>query len=122
MKTKLTTLEKRALAFCNEIRSSGGPYPINVEWKKSPTWGLCPSIRSGGEKIAHASGCGYCKLSTVLAAALCFITGDPENPARLSGGAGVPVVTQRLKELGWDLRCVASSGTFDGFTITKIPA
>jgi hypothetical protein len=122
MKTKLRPIEKRALAFCNEIRSSGGPYPINVEWKKSSTWGLCPSIRSRGEKIAHASGCGYCKLSAVLAEALCFITGDPENPARLSGGAGVSVVTQRLKELGWDLQRVANGDTFDGFTITKIPA
>lgn len=119
MKTKLTATEKRALALCESIRQSGGPYPINVEWKRSVTWGLCPSIRHRDGKAAHASGCGYCKLSTVLAEALQFITGDPENPADLGSGAGVSAVQQRLSDLGWDLRCVASGKMFNCFTIAR---
>ena len=49
---------------------------INVEWKKSRTWGNCPSAyatityQDGTFKRIdgyRASGCGYCKESTVMA-------------------------------------------------------
>lgn len=49
---------------------------INIEWKKSRTWGSCPSceavVRFKDGSIEHspvyrASGCGYDKESTVIA-------------------------------------------------------
>lgn len=48
---------------------------INIEWKKSPTWGFCPKAYAKieyedgyGESETHrASGCGYDKESTVIA-------------------------------------------------------
>ena len=46
---------------------------VKVEWKKSKTWGMNPhavAYHPGGAATAKASGCGYCKLSTVLAECL----------------------------------------------------
>lgn len=49
---------------------------IEIEWRKSSTWGLCPSASIRWEDVngwhyeenaAYASGCGYCKESTVIA-------------------------------------------------------
>ena len=50
---------------------------ITIEWKKSKTWGWCPrttarvEYHEGGYNTGeyYASGCGYCKESTVIASA-----------------------------------------------------
>jgi hypothetical protein len=50
---------------------------ITIEWKKSRTWGWCPRATANVEyhdgRYAtgeyYASGCGYCKESTVIASA-----------------------------------------------------
>ena len=50
---------------------------ITIEWKKSRTWGWCPrttarvEYHDGGYDTGeyYASGCGYCKESTVIASA-----------------------------------------------------
>lgn len=45
---------------------------INIEWKKSATWGYNPTVEIAGEKRrtwGHASGCGYDKQSAAIASA-----------------------------------------------------
>lgn len=50
---------------------------ITIEWKRSRTWGWCPrttarvEYHEGGFNTGeyYASGCGYCKESTVIASA-----------------------------------------------------
>jgi len=69
-KDKLTTLERRAHAACDEIRryaANGDAFHFVAYWKRSAMWGLSPSIAFYGDKAAHASGCGYDKLSAVVA-------------------------------------------------------
>lgn len=123
---KLTTMEKRAAAMCAEIKSwltrPGEVYPVAVEWARSRMMGHCPRIEYRREKVAHASGCGYCKLSTVLADALCHLaeTEDARQRVASAGGAGENTVRERLREIGWDLVSTASGPDFDNYHITRI--
>ena len=126
MKTKLTTLERRAAAMCERIRQAcqhpGEVFPVTVEWAKSSTWGSCPRVEYHGEKVAHASGCGYCKLSTVLADALHWLgdTDEQRHSIACAGGAGVGTVRARLADAGWQLNDISSGKTFDCFTVERI--
>ena len=120
MKTqKLTLTEKRAQAFCASALENGQT-TINVEWRKSSCYGYCPAVMNWqNEKIAYASGCGYDKLSAVLAEALQFLS--LERGAFVAGcsGAGLSTVQRRLKEHGWTLEQTASGQTFDAFKLTR---
>jgi predicted dehydrogenase len=103
-KPKLTPTERRARAFCEAIRA-GNVRHFTVEWIKSKTWGLCPRIRWQGDKVAHASGCGYDKHSTVLALALHWLPEDPEHQHTIAcaAGSGVSSIRDILAGYGWTL-------------------
>ena len=119
MKPRLTQLERRAHAACDTIRryaQSNDPYHFAVLWKRSATWGLCPSIMYSGQKAAHASGCGYDKLSAVVAEFL-----SPLCPGvNLGGGAGIDHVIQTLGACGWELRHLYEGRTEDSFSIRPV--
>ena len=68
-KDRARYLEKIAAAEAAPDVISAG---INVEWKKSATWGYCPTAEIAAEKRrtwGHASGCGYDKESAAIASA-----------------------------------------------------
>lgn len=115
-KEKLTVMQKRAKDACEEIVRYGD-MNFSVEWCKSNTWGRRPRIMHRGEKAAHASGCGYDKLSAVLVEFLRWLV-----PDGLPGcsGAGVRTVQNRLKEAGWLLEHLYDGQREDGFRISKI--
>lgn len=115
MNIKLTAMEKRAKAFCDEIKQRGH-VDFAVLWKKSATWGSCPSITYRGCKIAHASGCGYDKLSAVLHHALKFLSDDWTH----CGGHGESAVIEECKRHGWALKCVYDGNMEKGYTLERI--
>ena len=112
----MTTMERRAQEACQRIEANGS-MDFAVYWARSSTWGLCPRIEWHGKKAAHASGCGYDKLSAVLADFLHPLV--PEVGGL--GGAGVGSVIRRMAAHGWKLEHVYEGSTEDGFTITKNP-
>jgi len=112
----MTKLEKRAKEACDEY-ARRGEGSFAVIWAKSSTWGLCPRIEWRGEKAAHASGCGYDKLSAVVAEYLSPLV--PEVGFR--GGAGINSVIDCMKEYGWELKHTYDGKTEDGFELTKLP-
>jgi len=104
MKTKLTAQERRAWLFCEEIKRTGNG-SFRVTWTKSAMWRRTAKIMSEGEKIAFASGCGYCKESSVIAEALRWL-GDSEEQSRgisACKGAGVSSIRRLLEAMGWVL-------------------
>lgn len=123
-KPKLTAMERRAAEFCADA-SRFDSTVINVEWRKSSTWGLCPVIEHNGAKVAYASGCGYCKLSAVLAETLRFLF-EPGSEAFCAvqncHGAGVGSVESALVAHGWKLETTASGKTFDSYRLTRAAA
>lgn len=122
---KLTTLESRASAMCQAIQTNGGKFYFSVIWKRSATWGSIPSIHFRGEKVATASGCGYDKLSAVLADALRFLfdpgSEDHKSVWRMSG-VGESSLRDALAKRGWILTRTYNGKTEDGFTIEKVQA
>lgn len=117
---------------------------ITIEWKKSRTWGRIPhaqaSIRySDGtyerSDVATASGCGYCKASTVIAeladqylrgmvhrlpesAVLPYgVTRSPQG-VHFSGGVGVSCYTAIAETLGGQWEHVAWADSFDVYRLT----
>lgn len=115
MKEKLTTIEKRAEHYCNQIKEWGSE-DFGMEWRKSKTWGRIAVIsNSSGEKCAEASGCGYDKESACLACFLVFLCPSTAG----TGGAGFNAVQAACKKDGWKLEKTASGKTFDGYRITK---
>lgn len=116
-KEKLTVMQKRAKAACEEIAQYGSS-DFSVEWVKSNIWGRCPRIMHRGEKAAHASGCGYDKLSAVLVEYLTWLV--PGGTLRGCSGVGVRTVQDRLKEAGWLLEHLYDGRWEDGFRISRI--
>jgi hypothetical protein len=109
-------MEKRAAAACAEIAADGSGF-IRVEWTKSRTWGRCSKIDWRGHKAAHAGGCGYDKLSAVLADFLCWL---PGVELRGYAGAGWQTIAERLKVAGWELRHDYDAKAEAGFTLRRI--
>jgi hypothetical protein len=121
---KLSTVQKRAKAYCDLINRFGKT-TINVEWKKSAMYGLNPVIKSNDGKCTSVSGCGYDKLSQALADVLCFLMPVDSNAFQViasTGGCGVNAVESKLAEYGYKLCRTASGKTFDGFTIGRVIA
>ena len=120
---KLTTTQKRAKKFCDNISEyNDGFTNIGVEWVKSRTWGQNPVISSWTGKMTSVSGCGYCKLSTALADVLCFLfpVSSPEFMDVIkTGGCGEYSVMEALSKHGWKLEKTASGKTFDGYRLTR---
>ncbi len=123
---KLTALERRAKTMCDGFRAQyekdDGPL-IVVKWTKSRTWGMCPSIYDG-DRVAYASGCGYDKLSAVLAEALRWMGETPELRVAISrsSGVGVSRVQETLRAAGWDLRAGYTDSTTDTYSLIRLEA
>lgn len=111
-------MEERAYTDCKRFEEYGQG-DIAVVWNRSATWGYCPSIRGGadGGKAAYASGCGYDKLSAVLADYLRWLIPDIER----SSGAGIQSLIERGYLAGWALKHTYDGEREDAFTITRLP-
>jgi len=121
---KFTTLEKRAIESLKPIRDGEyTTYHFEVRWVRSQQWGYNPSITTREGKAAHASGCGYDKLSAVLADFLRFLykPGTDEYRAICAkNSAGLSAVQDQLKELGWNLEQTFNGQVEDGFKLSRI--
>lgn len=114
MKRRMGKMESRA-AYAMREAVARGTLDFEMEWKRSNTWGLCPSISYHGEKAAHASGCGYDKESACLVE---FLSGL--SPGKICGsGAGFSTVQRELKAIGWILECTFRGNREHGYRITK---
>jgi hypothetical protein len=122
MKTKLTTIEKRAEQYClNLLRFQGGQ--INMEWKRSAMWGANPVISSYDGKCTNISGCGYDKESSALAQCLRFLFeqgSDAYNEVWGTGGAGFNSFADVMAKHGWKIVKVASGKMFDAYQLSVI--
>lgn len=108
--SRQSATDKRCAEWAAHVKSTykvgDGPLLV-VTWKKSRTWGMCPSIRNEqGGIMARASGCGYDKGSTVLANVLSHLAETPEGEFAIACtyGAGERSVQRELLKHGWDLR------------------
>lgn len=119
MKPRLTTLERRAYAACDEIKryaASGDAFHFAVWWKRSRDYGLCPVINYQGKKAAYCSGCGYDKLSAVVVEFLAPLCPGVD----LGHGAGIPWVREKLASCGWQLVHKYDGKTEDAFSIQPL--
>lgn len=86
-----TILQKRAAHALSGL-SQDRPNVFTVEWRKSSMWGRIAVICNHyGEKVAEASGCGYDKLSAVIADYLMwapFISAEDSSRIAHLGGTG----------------------------------
>ena len=136
----------------SEERAHNEPLPIyieiEVEWKKSYTWGWCPraSMRwedADGhwhymENAGHASGWGYDKHSTVVAECLNHfknlryairnknfkkspygIYKSDFNFSYFEGGVGMSCYPRIMDWIGYEMKHVADGKTYDKWVIIK---
>lgn len=122
-KPRLSQTELNAVAFCEEIRKFGNG-TFHVRWIKSRMWGSNPSAEHNGARIAYASGCGYCKSSTVVAHTLGMLGSTPEAQRSIyaTGGAGEASVIEALKKEGWILTKTYDGKTEDGWRVERAQA
>ena len=109
----MSKTEERAQRACAYIKEAGS-LDFSVIWKRSATWGRTAGIYWHGSKAAYASGCGYDKLSAVVAEFLYPLVGR-----NLGMGCGIPTVQERLAKHGWKLEYVYDGEWEDGFRIRK---
>lgn len=123
MKKRISKTEQRAREMCEAIRA-GWCDGLTVEWVKNRTWGMCPRIEWRGEIVSRATGCGYCKESTVLADALRHLATDDDSMRSVwrTGGCGPESTIKALEMLGWTLKRIASTKTTDTYSITRTHA
>lgn len=119
-KERLTVMESRAKAWAESAKANGCGN-VDIEWIKSATWGLCPRALWRGEKMAHASGCGYCKHSAVLAQ-VCqwLVPAESRGNVAALQGSGERSVADAMVAYGWKLEHVASGRTYDAWTVSRI--
>lgn len=119
---------------------------IEINWTKSRTWGYCPTasamwLTSAGwgawNNMAHASGCGYDKASTVIAEVCNALLSGMLYRRRharknipygvnlkktffptFAGGVGVSCYYDIARFLGGKLEHVASGKTYDKYVFT----
>lgn len=112
---------------------------ISIEWKKSSIWGMNPHAeltvysKNGYARYkATASGCGYCKLSAVMADVFnqslslrkLILNNDRliyglRDTYFSSGGVGVSTLQNAFNCLGLELKQTATGKTFDVFAVNK---
>ena len=123
MKTvKLTSLERRALAFCERItRNPESPSTLTIEWRDNREGTQAVALNYSGDVMARTGGGGYCKESTALAECLQYLAPDEAGRHRIActGGAGVSSVQRALQEGGWILENTASGKKFDVYSIAR---
>jgi hypothetical protein len=78
-------------------------------------WGLNPCINFRGAKAAIASGCGYDKLSAVVAEFLSALVPTVGHKS----GCGIDSVIEELKLNGWELKHTYNGKTEDGFELRR---
>lgn len=103
---KPTLLEQRAAVWANDAQNDPQPSTIVIRWTKGRE-GWCARIDDDrGEKMAHAGGGGYCKVSTVLADVCRFLVpeGEPRRDVWTTSGTGPSSVAKALARHGWTLR------------------
>jgi hypothetical protein len=117
---------------------------FSIEWKKSRTWGNCPRLDAFIEYkdgttarvSSYASGCGYCKESTVIAdvfnTALKYKIYQMPEGVKLpygirsdyykgfSGGIGVNSYYDIATAIGGEFKRVATGKTFDAYKYTDL--
>ena len=100
----MTKKEQAAAYFCTIVKATTPEIGLEftVNWRNHPIWGRCPSIRWCGDLIASAQGCGYDKLSAVLADAFTSLVPDICSQS----GAGFASIREYLQQHGWKLTCV----------------
>lgn len=120
---KFTKMEERAREMCAVIRV-GLCEAVTVEWVRNATWGMCPRIEWRGAVASRATGCGYCKESSVLADALRHLATDEAGMVRVSrtAGAGPEAVAKALESIGWIMRRIASTKTTDTYKLERAVA
>lgn len=125
-RTKLTTLEKRAKEFAEQLkRTDPGVVAgrIAVKWSKSYTGCHARIENFAGDKVAFAGGGGYCKGSAVLSELLRWLfPADSEEHMRIcrQHGAGENSVERTLEQLGWKLERVYSDKTTDVYSLAPV--
>lgn len=115
---------------------------INMEWKRSATWGMNPTTEICGERTrttGTASGCGYDKASASTASAanehpeiLRILYKHAENGGEFpysvytyaglpyfDGGCGMSCFDNVFRACGYRMKHTASAKTFDGYAIMK---
>lgn len=112
---------------------------ISIEWKKSSIWGMNPHAeltvysKNGYARYkATASGCGYCKLSAVMADVFnqslslrkLILNNDRlvyglRDTHFSSGGVGVSTLQNAFDCLGLKLKQTATGKTFDVFSVNS---
>ena len=117
------TNETNAKMLCEWIRK-GLRKGLIVEWRKSRMYGMTPHISLGDEReCARASGCGYCRESSVLAHTLCYLF-EPDTEARndvsRTAGAGVSSVAEAMTKHGWKLEAVAEGKNSRAYSVSRI--
>jgi hypothetical protein len=141
-------LTKEQVKFLNEQAKEQSQKPvqsfsITIEWKKSRTWGANPHAYAdviykdgtrGQTKTYKASGCGYCKESTVIADIfnellkyrLYEFTANDKLPYGIriweselgtrryyEGGVGASCYYSISEKIGGELKKLASGKSFD---------
>lgn len=119
---------------------------IEIEWRKSYTWGLCPSASMRWQdadgwhyenNAAYSSGCGYDKTSTVIAECcnkvLCGMLWRKRNTRKnapygirlkntffpyFEGGVGESCYYSIAAFLGGKLEHIANGKTYDKYVFT----
>lgn len=117
---------------------------ISVEWKKSQTWGHNPHATVYAAKTTttgRASGCGYDKQSTAIAAAFNdnpevmaiiytaieagvkpgYSVSDSVGLPYFDGGCGVECFYKVFENCGYQFKKTADGRTFDCYSIEKMP-
>lgn len=151
-KTEMRFIKKLVEVNSEAIREHKKPLPIyieiEIEWKKSHTWGWCPraSMRWEDEKggwhhvdnAGYASGYGYDKHSTVVAEALnrfknlryavrnknfkkapYGIFKSDYTYCYFEGGVGMSCYPRIMDWLGYEMKHVADGKTYDKWVIIK---
>ncbi len=93
-----------------------GEASFTIFWKKSKTWGLCPSAHYRGDRMSNASGCGFDKQSTVLDEVMRYLVPS----IRHTGGAGKRATIEAAREQGWILSCDYNGRTEEGWSVKKL--
>jgi len=139
--TKIKQTDQQLALSQKKVKS----FVITIEWKKSRQWGANPHAYAkvcyadgtqAATKTFKASGCGYCKESTVIADVfndllkykLYALNGSEKLPYGISirndyrwfeGGVGVSCYYRISEFLGGKFAKIASGSSFDVFTFNE---
>lgn len=145
LKNDLHAANEEFAAIANQPRIK--VITIEIDWQDSKTYGLCPRATAhwmaidgtAGATSATAKGCGYDKLSTVVANCLNQVAKgmlwakryshlrvpyginnikDNDFPPYFMGGVGIDCYYAIAKFLGGKLEHVASANSYDEYVFT----